>query len=140
MQKAWTAIGQNMTLEPQKGDDIAEKDGMKKLTSLGCEMVKFRREIKLGRWAECVEYNISRQLRRALAKYEEAVYHATGLIPEYVKAKTPFLEEETKHSPHRAPWDTEDFVECPCCLHTMPMSAVRENTFKAGTQRKVNDV
>ena len=103
-------------------------------------MTKSRRELKPGRWAECVEYNISRQLRRALAKYEEAVFTATGLTPEYVKAKTPFLEEETKYSPHRGPWNSESFVECPCCLHTMALSEMKNHTYAAGTSRKVNDI
>ena len=130
-----------MVLEPQKGDDVGPSaDGKTKLTFLGCEMTKQRREIRTGQWAETIEYNISKQLKRALAKYEEAVYSATGLIPEYTKARTPFLEEETKHSPHRAPYEGGDFVECPNCLDTIPKSVADERTFKEGTQRKVNNI
>ena len=70
MEKAWKDIGRKITLEPQKGDDIKEKDGQMKLTFLGCEMTKRRMELKPGKFAECIEYNISRQLRRALSKYE----------------------------------------------------------------------
>ena len=129
MKKAWNAIGQNISLEPQKGDDVGENEGKKTLTFLGCEMTKCRKELRPGQFAECVEYNISRQLRRALAKYEEAVFTATGLVPEYVIAKTPFLEEETKTSPHRAPWTHGEFVECPNCLYTMSKKLAEERTF-----------
>ena len=87
MSKAWKAIGENIVLEAQKGDDVAPStDGKLKLTFLGCEMTQQRREIRAGQWAETIEYNISKQLKRALAKYEEAVFNATGLVPEYTKA------------------------------------------------------
>ena len=71
--------------------------------------------------------------KRALTKYEEAVYAATGLVPEYVKAKTPFLEEDSRFAPHRQPWSTEDFYECPSCAHTVPVSAIPKLTHKANT-------
>ena len=57
-----------------------------------------------------------------------------------MKAKTPFLEEDSRYSPHRLPWSKEDFYECPSCAHTVPVSAIPKLTHKAGTTRKINDI
>jgi len=54
MKAAWEAIGKNITLEPQKGDDTTIKDGKQTLTFLGCEATKYRKEIQPGKYAECI--------------------------------------------------------------------------------------
>ena len=72
------------------------------------------------------ELNISLSIPTVRA---EAVFNATGLIPEYTKAKTPFLEEEAESSPHRAPYESGPFVECPNCLYTIPEGVADERKF-----------
>jgi hypothetical protein len=82
---------------------------------------------------------MSNQLKRACKKYEEAVHAATGQILFYANAQTPFLEEETKASPHRAPWNNESYVECPNCLRSIPKTVADSVTFPSGHTRKITD-
>ena len=55
-------------------------------------------------------------------------------------AKTPFLQEETKYSIHRAPAEDGNFVECPCCLHTFSTEDLPSLTHKAGEPRKITEI
>ena len=48
--------------------------------------------------------------------------------------------EETKESPHRAPYNNERFFECPSCLHTVPESFIKQYMFDPGTTRKVQNI
>ena len=86
-----------------------------------------------------MEYDVQGSLKRSIAKYEEAVFDATGSYPKMKGERTPFITEETKYSKHRAPASNDDFVECPCCFHTIAKSDVEQfHTFPAGTPRPLN--
>ena len=122
MEQAWKDIGQHISLEVPKGDVVSDATEQT-VTFLGCQQTRSEKVIK-GQKVQCIEYDISKQLKRALTKYEEAVYAATGLVPEYIKAKTPFMEEDSRCSPHREPYVDEDFYECPSCAHTVRKSSI----------------
>ena len=49
----------------------------------------------------------------------------------------PHPKTMTRKSPFRAAQNGEDFVECPSCLHTMPLSDIPQLTHSAGAERKV---
>ena len=134
MDAAWKALGKHINLEVPKGDT---ED---KITFLGCESARSESTIR-GHNVCGIKYDISGQLRKALAKYEAGVQRCTGLPVEYrSNVKTPFLQEETKHSVHRAPAEKGDFIECPCCLHTIPVADVPAITHKAGEPRKITEI
>ena len=140
MEAAWKSLSKQIISEVPKGDTdavIGEEPQM--LTFLGCELKRGQRQIK-EKTVNYVEYNISNQLKRALSKYEQAVYDATGKYPQYIGGKTPFIVEETKECPHRAPYNGERFLECPSCLHTIPESFLKNYMFDSGTQRKVQNI
>ena len=126
MSSAWEALSKKIKLEVPKGDTEAViGEDPQVLTFLGCELTRGQKQIN-NKTVNYVEYNISNQLRRALSKYEQAVYDATGKYPQYNSGKTPFIVEETKQCPHRAPYNGEKFLECPCCLHTIPESFLKQ--------------
>ena len=88
-----------------------------------------------------MEHDVTAQLKKPISKYEEAVHGATGMYPKLETVITPFIFEETRLSKHRAPFNDEDFIECPCCLHTIPESvAMSECKFASGTPRKVHEL
>ena len=83
MSSAWEALSKQIKLEVPEGDiEAAIGEDPQVLTFLGCELTRGQKEIK-GKTVNYVEYNISNQLRRALSKYEQAVYDATGKYPQY---------------------------------------------------------
>ena len=92
---------------------------------------------EFGKKVQYVEYNITSQLKRSLQMYEQAVFDQTGQQVEYTAGKTPFIHEDTRECPHRAPYNNEDFFECPCCLNSIPKSDLDQWTYKSGTVRKV---
>ena len=51
-----------------------------------------------------------------------------------------FIAEDSTKAPQRAPLNDADFVECPCCMHSIPVSQVEEQTFKAGTKRRIRSL
>ena len=91
-----------------------------------------------GREIMCVEYDVCASMRRAVDKYRETVKMITGLEPELPTVETPFLAEETRGSVLRKPMSSEDFIECPSCLHTIPKSEA--TVYPAGTDRKLKKV
>lgn len=105
-------------------------------TFLGCTHRRTKRTVE-GRVLQCMEYDSSGQLRRAVVKYKEVVQQLTGMEPQMKKVSTPYIQEETKKSLHRAPIQSGKFVECPCCMHTFPETDARQHTFDAGPVRKV---
>ena len=86
----------------------------------------------------CVEYDVCASMRRAVDKYRETVKLITGLEPELPLVETPFLAEETRGSVLRKPMNSEDFIECPTCLHTIPKSEA--TVYPAGTDRKLKKI
>jgi len=88
-----------------------------------------------GKRVETIEYDVSSSMRRAVAKYETAVFEATGQNPLLYKVDTPFVSEETKFSKHRAPYTSGPFVECPSCYHTMASNTLP--VYPEGTARSI---
>ena len=69
-------------------------------TFLGCEHQRVVREVKYGpkgretsRTFQCMVYNVQASLERAIVKYEKAVEKATGNLPNFKPATTPFVDE-----------------------------------------------
>ena len=65
---------------------------------------------------------MSAALIGVIERYQELVKLITGKMPRLHSAKTPFLQEDTREAPARAPKNDEDFVECPHCFHTVSTS------------------
>ena len=85
---AWKDLSANINLEVPKGDTEDT------ITFLGCESVREERTIR-GHQVTGIKYNISGQLKKALAKYEAGVLRCTGKEVVYKKGvKTPFLPEK----------------------------------------------
>jgi len=134
MDKAWSELGELINLAKPPGDDDSTH------TFLGCTHRRYTKIIN-GKSAQCSETDVTHAMQKALAKYEVAVFEATGQHPRLFKVNSPSPEDSTAESPFRKPFNDEDYVECPSCLNTMPKSDV-ENlyTFPAGTKRKLKDI
>jgi len=134
MAKAWADLGKNIKLEKPKGNDESVH------TFLGCTHTRSTRVIN-GKVLQCVDHNVAGAMRRAIAKYDEAVFDATGTYPHLYPVSTPFLDEETKTAEARAPNKPGPFIECPSCLHTMPVAdAENLHTFPEGTKRSISKI
>ena len=116
MKRCWDALGKSISLDKPKGGSDGNVH-----TFLGCTHTKTVVEIN-GKMVTCMEYDIKGSMRRAVAKYEQAVFDVTKQWPRLYEVQTPFVQEDTKKAPARAPIADEAFVECPCCLRTMPRS------------------
>jgi hypothetical protein len=137
MAKIWEKLGTRLNLEEPRGDQDPNIH-----TFLGCIHTRTERKVN-GKTVQCMEYDVKASMRKCLAKYDEAVYQATGSYPKMRHAKTPFLvNEETKTSKLRAPeHPTEAFVECPGCLHSWSVADNEEHcTFSAGTRRPISKI
>ena len=133
MAETWEQLSRNISLSSPPGTDDTTH------AFLGCTHRRTQRVVN-GKTLQCSETDVSHMMRKAIAKYEVAVHEATGKYPRLFPVKTPFEEEETKYSPLRAPKNDEDFVECPVCMHTWPVSETSDNTYVAGTKRTVKMV
>jgi hypothetical protein len=128
MEAAWSRLSQGIVLEAPEGNDVSGH------TFLGMEHKFYDRKVG-DTLVKCVEWDCSHQIKRAIAKYEEAVFSVVGRYPRMYTAKTPFLDEETKHAACRAPASSEDFVECPTCLDTFPTEFWKKSD--SGTKRPI---
>ncbi len=134
-EKTWAAISERIKLEVPKEARSDEQ------TFLGCTHRRVERVAPSGKSVTCIEADMRQSLRSAIAKYDTAVFEAEGVYPHLYNVDSPFIEEDTKTAPSRAPFNGEEFVECPSCLHTMPKSeAMGKCLFKAGTSRKLRDL
>ena len=74
-------------------------------TFLGCTYRSV--EVKTAtskKTARGIEFGMRSSVRRCVDKYAQCVKELTGRDPDLCKAPTPFLDEDTKHAPQRAPF------------------------------------
>ena len=98
MKECWRRLGDttlipDFALEKPKGDVEEGDEGAEEGTThtfLGCKHVRTHKIIN-GQRVETIEYDVSSSMRRAVAKYEAAVFEATGQHPLLYKVDTPFL-------------------------------------------------
>ena len=133
--ETWKQLGDHLKISKPPGDDEFTH------TFLGCTSTHSTRKFG-SHSARCVRSEAIAAVHKGLARYEVAVFEITGQYPRFYQVKTPFLEEDTKECPFRAPCDEDDhFIECPSCLHTIPKSEAEQlHTYQAGTQRKIKDI
>ena len=134
--QAWERLGKVLVLEEPKGNEPDVH------TFLGCtHKLETKQHLSTSAQVRCITYDVSSQLRKAIARYEEVVWEMTGLEAYYPDSPTPFIEESTRSAPQRRPReDCDSYVECPCCLHTFSTrEAVEERTWATNRPRSLRD-
>ena len=126
----WAELSKELKLDAPKGDADNEH------TFLGCVHRSFTKEIQ-GRTVSGIEYDVRGSVKKTIEKYKSLVRDKTGKEAFLFKVATPTLDEDTRKCPHRAPCADGSFVECPSCLHTIPVGELGDVTFPSGTTRKL---
>ena len=89
---------------------------------------------------EIMEYDVSDSMRRAVTKYETAVYEITGVYPKLYSVDKPFVSEEASGSRQRQPCTSGPSVECPSCYHAMALHHIQHHTLPEGTTRSISQI
>ena len=63
-----------------------------------------------ARLLRCMDYHMSAARIGVIERYQELVKLITGKMPRLHSAKTPFLQEDTREAPARAPKNDGDFI------------------------------
>ena len=95
---------------------------------LGC--IHKRETVRLpnGASARAVVYDMESYLRSTVARYQSLVHKLEGKTPTLKKVETPFLPEDQRLAPARAPCSKGKCHTCPWCSHTF--SAEDEKLFQ----------
>ena len=82
---------------------------------LGCHHKTRQLKLDQGVHVSAREYDMEAQIEATLQLYAQIVQDAEGKTPIFRPVNTPFLPEDTKEAPQRAPYQDGPCVQCPYC-------------------------